>query len=72
VYDGSWEAGNSSCLCELIPGNYYVTEAALAGWEAADITGDDPAVVAAGDTCGVNATVVTVTNAPIPGCLEVT
>jgi len=55
------EDGNSTCICGLIPGNYTVTEGAVTGWKAANITNDDPAVVAAGDTCGVNATIVTVT-----------
>jgi len=73
VYDGSWEAGNSSCLCDLIPGNYTATEEAPAGWEEAEL---DPVsgevTVEAGDECDDIDVLITVTNAPTPGCLEVT
>jgi len=52
----------TACLCNLIPGDYNVTETPPYGWGAVNITNDDPAVVAAGDMCGVNATEVIVTN----------
>src|SRR4030042_1586839 len=68
TYDG--EQDDTACLENLIPGNYYVTEGAPDGWEDAVITGDDPAVVAAGSECGDGAPVVTVTNEPTPGALE--
>jgi hypothetical protein len=54
--------GDTACLCNLIPGSYNVTETPPDGWGDVNITNDSPAVVAAGDACGVNATVVTVTN----------
>ena len=64
------DGGNSTCLCDLMPGNYTATEAGLAGWEAANITGS-PAEVKGGDACD-DAVVITVTNTPIPGCLNIT
>ena len=70
TYDAEMDA--TACLCDLIPGDYYVTEIAPAGWEDAVITNDDPATVAAGTECGVDAIEVIVTNEPTPGCLEVT
>jgi len=64
-----WVAGDSYCLCGLIPGAYNATEEAAAGWEDAVISGS-PATVAAGDGCeGVD---IEVTNSPTPGCLNVT
>ena len=63
--------GDTACLCNLIPGNYTAAEIAPAGWEAAVIVGS-PATVEAGDTCDDGAPVITVTNTPMPGCLEVT
>jgi hypothetical protein len=56
-------------LSDLIPGDYYVTETPPAGW-AKDSVVTSPATVSAGDECGD--VVVTVTNSPILGCLEVT
>ena len=69
TYDDEEDA--TACICDLIPGDYYVTETAPDGWEDADITGDDPAVVESGDTCDDGAPYVSVTNMPTPGCLEV-
>jgi len=58
-------------LDDIIPGNYTVAETPPAGWNLDSIV-TSPATVNAGDVCGVNATVVTVTNTPIPGCLNIT
>jgi hypothetical protein len=67
----AWVPGDTYCLCELIPGNYTATEDPVTGWECANITGS-PALVEAGDECGCDAPIITVTNSPTPGCLEVT
>ena len=67
----TYDDDDTACLCSLIPGDYYVTEIAPAGWAGAVITNDDPATVAAGDTCGDTAIEVIVTNSPILGCLEI-
>ncbi|MDH4367450.1 MAG: hypothetical protein OEV57_04890, partial [Dehalococcoidia bacterium] len=68
TYDAEQDA--TACLCDLIPGNYTAAEVAPAGWESANITGS-PALVEAGDECG-DCAVITVSNTPTPGCLEVT
>jgi hypothetical protein len=59
-YDDEMDA--TACLCSLIPGDYYVTEIAPAGWSDPVITNDDPATVAAGTECGIDAIEVIVTN----------
>jgi hypothetical protein len=72
VYNGTaWVLGDTYCLCDLIPGNYTATEDPVTGWESANITGS-PALVEAGDECDDGAPIITVTNSPTPGCLEVT
>ena len=66
----TYDDDDTACLCDLIPGNYTASEVAPAGWEDAVITGS-PAVVEAGDECDDGAALITVTNEPTPGCLEV-
>jgi len=64
--------GNSTCLCNLIPGNYTVAEDPPDGWELVSITPTQPVLVEAGDECDDVKVIVTVTNRPELGCLNIT
>jgi len=55
-------------LSDLIPGNYTVTETPPDDWTKDSVV-TSPAEVSPGDACGD--VVVTVTNSPIPGCLQI-
>ena len=71
VWNGTaWVAGDSYCVCNLLPGQYTAVEDAVAGWYDAVITGS-PYTVNAGATCDTVMD-ITVTNKPIPGCLTIT
>jgi hypothetical protein len=52
----------SACLCDLIPGNYTVTEDLPVGWNLTGITPPQPVAVESGTACNDTAVEVTVTN----------
>jgi hypothetical protein len=63
----TYDADDTACLCNLIPGSYSAVETAPAGWEDAVIVGS-PATVEAGDECDDGASLITVTNEPLVTC----
>jgi uncharacterized repeat protein (TIGR01451 family) len=66
-YDDTGVVGDNAtaCLCDLTPGEYYVTEPDMPpGWGEPDIANDSPAVVASDTECGIDAVEVIVTNIP--------
>jgi uncharacterized repeat protein (TIGR01451 family) len=55
----------TACLCNLMPGEYYVTEPDVPeGWGTPVITNDNPATVEPDDACGDTAVEVIVKNIP--------
>jgi len=56
------DGGATACLCDLIPGNYTVSEIPPAGWNLTGITPEQPVEVESGTACSENAVEVTVTN----------
>jgi hypothetical protein len=56
------EDGDTACLCELIPGNYTVTEDLPVGWNLTGITPPQPVEVEPGTACNDTAVEVTVNN----------
>ncbi|MGC9424178.1 hypothetical protein, partial [Vibrio sp.] len=60
-----------ACLCDLIPGDYTVSEVDPGdAWDVTYVPADGTVAVGAGDTCAD--TVVAITNTYVPGCLNVT
>jgi hypothetical protein len=71
---GEWVLGDTVCICNLVPGDYEVTETAPDGWADAVLDPEDGiATVEAGVGCDdADVVTVTVTNTPELGCFKVT